>query len=158
VFFNSPNQLGYYSLLSACLFALAQRPLGISRLKVAIGTSACAYLALLSASRSSVAGILILLLVTLFASPRTIIIASLGVVGLVSLGGRVTDAIEHAHQRVTVDRDPSTSFAEERGYDRIWKNPEYLITGAGEGAYERFVSRPGQNRRELHSSFGSLVF
>lgn len=158
VFFNSPNQLGYYALLSACLFALAQRPLGISRLKAAIGMSSCAYLALLSASRSSVAGILILLLVLLFSNPRTIIIASLAVVGLVSLGGPVANAIEHAEKRVTEDRDPKTSFAEERGYDRIWRNPEYLVTGAGEGAYERFVFRPGAARRELHSSFGSLFF
>jgi hypothetical protein len=158
VFFNSPNQLGYYALLSACLFALAQRPLGISRLKAAVGMSACAYLALLSASRSSVAGILILMLVLLVSNPRTILIASLAVIGLVSLGGPVTDAIEHAQKRVTQDRDPTTTFAEERGYDRIWRNPEYLVTGAGEGAYERFLYRPGEKRRELHSSFGSLVF
>jgi hypothetical protein len=158
VFFNSPNQLGYYALLSACLFAMAQRPLGISRLKAAIGVSSCAYLALLSASRSSVAGILLLLLVLLFSNPRTIIIASLAIVGLVSLGGPVADSIEHAQKRVTEDRDPRTSFAEERGYDRIWRNPEYLVTGAGEGAYERFVFRPGEARRELHSSFGSLFF
>jgi hypothetical protein len=158
MFFNSPNQLGYYALLSACLFALAQRPLGISRSRAAIGMAACAYLALLSASRSSVAGILILLLIMVFSSPRTIFIASLGAVGLVSLGGPVTDAIEHAEQRVTEDRDPGTSFAEERGYDRIWKNPQYLVTGAGEGAYDRFVFRQGETSRELHSSFGSLVF
>jgi hypothetical protein len=158
VFFNSPNQLGYYALLSACLFAMAQRPLGISRFKAAIGMSSCAYLALLSASRSSVAGILILLLVLLFSNPRTIIIASLAIVGLVSLGGPVANAIEHAEKRVTEDRDPTTTFAEERGYDRIWRNPEYLITGAGEGAYERFVFRQGEARRELHSSFGTMFF
>jgi hypothetical protein len=101
---------------------------------------------------------LILLLVLLFSNPRTIIIASLAIVGLVSLGGPVADAIEHAEKRVTEDRDPNTSFAEERGYDRIWRNPEYLITGAGEGAYERFVFRKGEKRRELHSSFGTMFF
>lgn len=158
LFFNSPNQLGYYALLSACLFAMAQRPLGISRLKAAVGVSFCAYLAVLSASRSSLAGILILLLVMVFSNPRTIIIASLAAVGLVSLGGPISDAIEFAQKRATEDRDPKTSFAEERGYDRIWRNPEYLVTGAGEGAYERFIFRPGEKRRELHSSFGSLVF
>jgi hypothetical protein len=158
VFFNSPNQLGYYALLSACLFAMVQRPLGISRLRAAVGMSSCAYLALLSASRSSVAGILILLLVLLFSNPRTIIIASLAVVGLVSLGGPVSNAIEHAERRVTEDRDPRTTFAQERGYDRIWNSPEYLLTGAGEGAYERFVFRRGEARRELHSSFGTMFF
>jgi hypothetical protein len=158
VFFNSPNQLGYYALLSACLFAMAQRPLRISRIKAAIGITSCAYLAVLSASRASVAGILILLLVLFLTNPRTIIIASLAAVGVVSLGGPISNAIEVSQTRATHDRDPKTSFAEERGYDRIWRNPEYLLTGAGEGAYERFVFRPGEARRELHSSFGSLLF
>jgi hypothetical protein len=158
IFFNSPNQLGYYALLSACLFAMTQRPLGINRFKAALGVTSCAYLAVLSASRSSVAGILILLLVLLFSNPRTILIASLAAVGLVNLGGPISNAIETSEKRATTDRDPRTSFAEERGYDRIWRNPEYLVTGAGEGAYERFVFRPGETRRELHSSFGSLVF
>jgi hypothetical protein len=157
VFFNSPNQLGFYALLSACLFAMVQRPLGISRIKAAIGVTACAYLAVLSASRASAAGILVLLFVLLFSNPRTIIIASIAAVGLVSVGGPIANAIEVSQTRATHDRDPKMSFASERGYDRIWHNPEYLITGAGEGGYERFVG-PGESRRELHSSFGTVVF
>jgi len=157
VFFNSPNQLGYYALLSACLFAMVQRPLAIPRFKAGIGMTCCAYLAILSASRASVAGILVLLFVLLFANPRTILIASLAAVAIVSIGGPIANAIEVSQTRVTHGRDPKMSFAEERGYDRIWNNPEYLITGAGEGAYERFVG-PGEQRRELHSSFGTVVF
>lgn len=157
VFFNSPNQLGFYALLSACLFVMAQRPLGMKRLTAGIGVTSCAYLAILSASRSSVAGILVLLLVMLFSNPRTIILASLAGIGFVSLGGPLANAIEVSEKRTTENRDPRTSFAEERGYDRVYRNPEYLLTGAGEGAYERFQFGHGP-RRELHSSFGTVVF
>lgn len=158
LFFSNPNQLGYYTVLSACLFAMAQRPLGMSRLKGAIGITSCAYLALLSASRSSLAGVLILLVVLVFSNPRTIIIASIAAIGLVSIGGPIANAIDYNEKRATEDRDPNLSFAQERGYERIWRSPEYLLTGAGEGANERFVFRKGEKRRELHSSFGTVAF
>jgi hypothetical protein len=157
VFFNTPNQLGFYALLSACLFAMVQRPLGLSRLRAAIGITLCAYLAVLSASRASVAGVLVLLFVLLFSNPRTIIIASLAAVGVVSVGGPIANAIEVSENRITNGQDRKMTFAEERGYDRIWRNPQYLLTGAGEGAYERFVG-VGEKRRELHSSFGTVLF
>jgi hypothetical protein len=44
------------------------------------------------------------------------------------------------------------SFAA-RGYDRIWLTPEYLIAGAGEGAFNRF-----SNNNEMHSTFGTILF
>ena len=158
VFFNSPNQLGYYALLCACLFAMTQRPLNLGRLRAAVGVTCCAYLAILSASRSAAAGICVLLFVLVFSNVRTIIIASIAAVALLSLGGPISKAIDTSQKRAAENRDPRTSFAEERGYDRIWRNPEYLVTGAGEGAYERFVFREGETKRELHSSFGSVVF
>jgi hypothetical protein len=157
VFFNSPNQLGYYALLAACLFAMTQRPLGLSRLRAGIGITACAYLAILSASRASLAGILVLLIVLVFSSPRTIIIGSLAAIALTTIGGPISNAIEIAEHRATTQRDPRVTFAEERGYDRIWQHPEHLLVGAGEGDNQRFA-KPGEHARELHSSFGTVLF
>jgi len=157
LFFNSPNQLGFYALLCACLFAMTQKPLGLSRLWAGVGVSSCAYLAVLSSSRASLAGILVLLLLLLFANPKAIIAGSLVAIGLTMIGGPISDALEFSQRRATVDRHPDVSFAEERGYERIWHHPEYLLTGAGEGDYQRFA-RPGQVARELHSSFGTIVF
>ena len=158
VFFNGPNQLGYYALLSACLFAMVQRPLGISRLKASVGVTACAYLALMSASRASLAGILVLLVVLLFSNPKMIIVGVLASIGMVTIaGGPIGRALEFNEKRAIENRDPTESFAEERGYDRIWRHPQHLVFGAGEGANERFA-RPGRHLRELHSSFGSVVF
>ena len=157
LFFNSPNQLGYYALLAACLFAFTQRPLRISRVKAGLGVTGCAYLAMLSASRASVAGIAVLLFVLLFSNPRTIILASLAAILLVTAGGPIAKAIDTAQTRATTVRNPKVSFAEERGYDRIYDYPEYLLTGAGEGDYARFAHE-GEPARELHSSFGSVLF
>ncbi|MBL0218869.1 MAG: hypothetical protein IPQ07_33970 [Myxococcales bacterium] len=157
LFFNSPNQLGYYSLLAACLFAMIQQPLGLSRLQASVGVTGCAYLAVLSSSRASLAGILILLLVLLVSNPRAIIAGSLLAFGLTFLGGPLSDAMEFTQYRALENREPEVSFAEERGYDRIWQSPEYLLTGAGEGDYARF-GNPNQPAREIHSSLGTVVF
>jgi hypothetical protein len=157
LFFDSPNQLGYYALLCACLFAMTQKPLGIPRLWSGIGVTCCAYLGVLSASRASLAGILVLLFVLVFSNPRTIIIGSLVALALISLGGPLSNALDAAEARTTHERDPKTTFAEERGYDRIWEHPEYLGLGAGEGDYARFA-KPGEHPREMHSSFGSIAF
>jgi hypothetical protein len=154
--FNSPNQLGYFALLAACLFALTQRPLGTPRWVTGIGITCCAYLSVLSASRAALAGIAILLFIQIFANPRTIILASIAAIAVISLGGPLSNAIDNAQERMqTISRHGT--FSEERGYDRIWNNPEFLITGAGEGEYDRFV-KPGEHGRELHSSFGSVLF
>ncbi len=155
--FNSPNQLGYYALLSACLFAMTQRPLGLSRLRASSGVAMCAYLAFGAASRASLAGILVLLLVLLFSDPKLIIVGALASVAIVSLGGPVAEKLEFNQKRALEDRDPHESFAEERGYDRLWRFPQYLVLGAGEGVYARFAT-DGRPKRELHSSFGALLF
>jgi len=157
LFFNSPNQLGYYALLSACLFAMTQKPLGLGRLWAGIGVSSCAYLAVLSSSRAALAGILILLLFLVFANPKAIIAGALVAVGLTMIGGPISDALEFSQHRATENRAPNVSFSEERGYERIWMNPEYLLTGAGEGDYQRFA-RPDQSAREIHSSLGAVLF
>lgn len=157
LFFNSPNQLGYYALLAACMFAMTQRPLGISRLRAGIAITCCAYLAVLSASRASAVGIAVLLFLQVLSNPRTIIIASLASVGLLTLGGPISETIDRAKERTESAQARNANFAEERGYDRIWRNPEYLLVGAGEGDYQRFAD-PGAAPRELHSSFGTILF
>jgi len=157
VFFNSPNQLGFYAVLVACLIAMAQRPLNLGRVMPAIGLTGCAYLATLSASRSAVAGILVLLFFMVFTNPRTILLASLAAAGFTMVGGPVSDAIESSKHRAFEDRNPNKSFIQERGIDRIIEHPEYLALGAGEGDVDRFRKHAGE-AGELHNSFGSLLF
>jgi hypothetical protein len=157
MFFNNPNQLGYYALLSACLIAVASRRLRLSRLKSGASIAGCAYLAMLSASRAALAGILVLFAIQIFSNPRIVVLVALASVGLVAARGPVAEVIEDTQARTMRTRDTEMTFAEERGYDRIWKHPEHLLLGAGEGDLERFEPNP-KLRHELHSSLGSLLF
>lgn len=54
------------------------------------------------------------------------------------------------------DRGPYTTL-EGRGYDRLWKFPEYLFFGAGEGAHYRYAERTWF-LGEIHSSWAGLLF
>jgi len=157
LFFGSANQLGYYALLSACLFTMTQKPLRLGRVLPGVAVAACAYLAVLSASRAALAGILLLLVVQLFSNPKAIVLGGIFAIGLASLGGPLMNAIEASRQRAEEDLRPKLSFAQERGYDRIINNPEYLALGAGEGANSRFVPA-GAHALEIHSSLGTLLF
>jgi len=155
VFFNNANQLGYYALLAASMIAMSQRELKFSLLKASLGLTGCAYLALISGSRSAVAGIAILFVLLVFSNPRVIVAASIAAVVLMTLGP-VSQALDHVSQRV--NRQRHYTFAEERGYDRIWKYKEYMIIGAGEGDVDRFNTRPHQHGLEIHSSFATVLF
>jgi hypothetical protein len=157
LFFNSPNQLGYYALLAASLIAMIQRRLGFGLLKASAGLTGCAYLALLSGSRAAIAGIAILLFLLVFSNPRIIIVASLAAVLLLTIGGPIVASLDRFQDRVTTNRNPNLTFTEERGYDRLWTHSRYLAVGAGEGDVARFQHKktsPG----EIHSSFATILF
>lgn len=157
LFFNSPNQLGFYALLSASLIAILQRRIRYSVAKAAAGLTGCAYLALISGSRAAIAGIAILVFLLVFANPRVIIAASVVAIALMSVGGPLTNALDTVQERVSQDRNPNTSFIEERGYDRLWHHAEYIAFGAGEGDVKRFQDR-ADSPGEVHSSFATVLF
>lgn len=157
LFFNSPNQLGYYALLAASLIAMIQQRLGFGLLKASAGLTGCAYLAMLSGSRAAIAGIALLFILLVFSNPRIIIVASLAAVLLLTIGGPIAASLDRLEDRVTTNRNPHMSFAEERGYDRLWTHAQYLALGAGEGDVARFqvtATSPG----EIHSSFATVLF
>lgn len=157
LFFNNPNQLGYWALLAACMISLTQRRLRI-RLPVAgAAITGCAYLATLSASRAAVAGIAILLILLVFSNPRLIIIGILAAVGFLSLGGPLAEAIDSSKRRALETNAQDGTFIEERGYDRLWQYKEHLLLGAGEGDLTRF-SDEYESAREIHSSAATVLF
>lgn len=155
VFFNNANQLGYYALLAASMIAMAQKELKISLLKASLGLTGCAHLALISGSRSGVAGIALLFFLIVFSNPRVILAASVVAVALLVVGP-VSQSIDHISQRA--NRKSHYTFAQERGYDRMWKYKEYMIIGAGEGDVNRFSNDPKHHGLEIHSSFATVMF
>ncbi|MBA3454750.1 MAG: hypothetical protein H0T42_16810 [Deltaproteobacteria bacterium] len=158
LWFNNPNQLGYYALLAACLVSLVQRPARISLLTASIALTGCTYLSILSASRAATAGIGILFVLLVFSNPRLIALGVIAAVALLALGGPIADSMSYTEQRrILIDRDKETSFIEERNYNRLWEYKEHLLVGAGEGDFQRFTETD-KEALEIHSSAATVVF
>jgi hypothetical protein len=159
VFFNNPNQLGYYALLAATLIALTHRRLRLRLLPSSLALVCCGCLAMISASRAAAGGIAILLALMIFSNPKIIVVACLAAVAIVSGVGPIADAIEASQDRVlNRSRNSNATFFEERGYDRIWRNEQYLVLGAGEGGLSRFDDTAYVKSMEIHSSAGTVLF
>lgn len=154
--FNNSNQLGYYALLSACIILVSHKRLRLSTLQVTTGLAASSFLALLSASKAALGSVAALGLVLLVTKIRTMLVVGLVFAALIFTSNPFSRAIDNAQQRI--ESDESFGFIEERGYDRIYEYPQYLIAGAGEGAYNRFRETSLIGAHELHSSMGTLVF
>ncbi|MBA3538042.1 MAG: hypothetical protein H0T79_00290 [Deltaproteobacteria bacterium] len=158
LFFSNPNQLGYYALLSGCILVLTQRQLGAGLVRSSIGLTGCAYLAVLSASRSALSGIALLAVLLFFSNPRVFITAAIVAIMLTFAGGPLSNSVDALSRRFSENRAPDKSFFEQRGYDRIWSNKEYLLTGAGEGNTARFAETTAIGLGEIHSSAGTVLF
>lgn len=153
LFFENPNQLGYFALLSACMLLMTYWRLGMRTAPTIATILGCGYLGLYSASRAAVGGIALLLVVLAFASPRALILASLCVVGAVALGSPIFEEIEAAQ-----NRGQHAQFFQERRYDRILKHLEYVPLGAGEGGLSRFATEENPKPIEIHSAPATILF
>ena len=159
LFFDNPNQLGYYALCVACAIAISQRRMGIGLLKASVGLTCCGYLALISASRSAVGGVVILFVLTMLSNPRLIVIGVLLAAALFVSNGPIARAVDAMEDRVNTPRgDDQYSFFEQRGYDRIFANTQYLALGAGEVDKTRFQGTTVLGHAEIHSSIGTILF
>jgi hypothetical protein len=154
--FNAPNQLGYFAVLSASMILLGQKRAKISSTWVMIGLLAASYLALLSASKAALVSEGLVIVISMVSKLRTVIMATLVAGVLFVTVDPVSDAVQRTILRI--ETDESFGFVEERGYDRIVNNPEYLVLGAGEGGYARFTDTTAIRQHELHSSAGTIIF
>jgi hypothetical protein len=167
--FNNSNQLGYWALLiSTCLLLLK----GDQRLTFIDVVTLCGagYLTAESLSKSAMISFVLLLLIALvfqgatrhlkllfvtlaFVGTTTVLINAPAVEGVLSegLAKRVLNRLEDVGSQ-------GDDSAVGRGYDRIWRYPEYLVFGAGEGAGERFIAYSTQRKKEMHSTFGTVLF
>lgn len=168
--FNNPNQLGVYSMMiimiNLYLASYEKRKLNkYNYFTLLMGI----YFVVISFSMAAIAGVL--LSIALFFFLRSSIISLFfifcisGVFTLISiplLSTSDTYLIESYESRL--DRKLNTSknvgFIKERGYDRIFNHPDYILFGAGEGLRYRFKSYLIDSKRslELHSTPGSLLF
>lgn len=173
--FNNPNQLGYWSILAAAILLAFNEKRRMPLIDL-IAILICGYLVMLSLSRAALAGY-VLIMIGLISGRSIPITAKAGFALAVSFlilikvvtlapGEQLFELPGFAgglEERLdlTAQNDP-TKF-EERGYQRLWEYPQYLLFGAGEGAYWRFmdVVYAGRNVSaglEIHSGFATILF
>jgi hypothetical protein len=158
LFFNNPNQLGYFSLLVATLIAMTHRRLKMQLLTSSSAMVCCGFLALLSASRAAVGGIAILLALLFFSNPKVILVTGLATFTLI-IAGPLSSTFENAEDRIeNRSRGSQRTFFEERGYERISEHEQYLLLGAGEGGFTRWDDVQHVRHMEIHSSAGTILF
>lgn len=161
--FNNPNQLAYWSLLTATMLVLlkSNNKFGL------LGLGVLFLLGFLQTMALSKAGLITysLFLLVLFFSPklnntsRILAVSALFLTVSLSLllfGGAFpqTKALQNAADRLgNIGQEADDSF-EGRGYYRIAEHPQYLFLGAGEGAFHRF----SETNKELHSGLATILF
>jgi hypothetical protein len=158
--FNNPNQLAYWAILIAtCWLALKPRE-NLHALDFGV-LAAAAMLCLLSGSRGGALAVALLMgmaIVLQGIRPRLWpAIVVLGIIGAMFAAHWLVLIEEQAAiQRFAENRPHDTLAA--RGYDRIWLFPQYIIVGAGEGAFERFAHLSQGGNNEIHSTPATILF
>lgn len=154
LFFENPNQLGYYALLSATLVVLCGRFSKAPLVAIVAGLLAAAFLNSLALSKGAGIGVVMLIALLLLRRPLVVVVMGAALYAALHLGilETLTERISWRFDGFGVDSDDSLGG---RGYDRILLFPQYIILGAGEGATSRFgLAMEG----ELHSTVGTLLF
>ena len=150
--FNNPNQLAYWTLLSACIFAACAHRVKIHFLLSVAFYLGILYVSFLSLSKAAMAATVALLVMVFWRKPQILLVAvACSVIVLVTVhDGAILDNL---YQRVSHTQEDDNLI--KRGYDLLWTYPEYLIFGSGEGAFERFSA---VRSREFHSTLGTILF
>ncbi|MBW6473092.1 MAG: O-antigen ligase family protein [Anaerolineaceae bacterium] len=162
IFFNNPNQLGYFALLAACIILFASSRIQIKLFFVISGLIFAFFLIAASQSRGAILAFLGLVLLFLMSKGRkdikkkvysVFIIAVLLFVIIYQTTTLIQDnpLIQTIQRRIESIGSRPTDSLEGRGYHRITDYPEYWIFGAGEGEFSRFGSRV-----EFHSTIGNI--
>lgn len=155
LFFNNPNQLGYFAILCAVIFLIITKHVKIKNIYQVLFYLSTMYLVVLSLSKVAILGFVILLVCLLkknFVLLLFISILLIVVYPVVDEEMRLLSNLERRMGSLGLSVDDSLAG---RGYDRIINQPQYLLFGAGEGSYKRFESRVSG---EMHSGFGTIFF
>jgi hypothetical protein len=161
LFFNNPNQLGYFALTMATLLLVCGRRVKLLRGSLSAGLGCGLYLAALSLSKAALLGYALLGMIewlrltnrakTRWAIAVTCVATAIALSGVMDRW-LILSNVSARLQSVGVSSDDNLAA---RGYGRIVNFPQYLAFGSGEGEPSRWVL--GQ-AKELHSSWGTILF
>lgn len=153
IFFTNPNQLGYYALLSATMFAACSTIVSVRPIYQVAFYIFALYLAALSLSKATLVSFAFLLFLHFVKKPLHLLLLIACLTGFVVIGGELK-FVQNAQNRIANIGQQSDDSAESRGYGRITAYPEYLILGAGERGLDRFP----EEDHELHSTLATIFF
>lgn len=184
-FFNDPNQMGNWVLWATIISSATGKVIYKSWLPGLFAAAIASVAIVFTASRSATIGFLVLVGVYILLGidclrraikgsvrlrVKRVIVDAILVVALlfsfIILSGSTLSQEESIITHVTsqianlinrfYERDLDDTW-EGRGYDRLWKFPQYLLFGSGEGATERFAEKT-RFLGEIHSSWAGVLF
>ena len=168
--FNNPNQLAYYSLLVTCalfyLIEFSRVSIKVLLIPIAITGITCVMSFSAAAIFAYFVGGLYLLrryFLDIKLIPACLVFLILIVIATTSLYNTsevFSTSLDARIERKESSAQNDVSFWQERGYDRIINNSEYLLFGAAEAEYNRFDSYIVNDdyQLEIHSTFGTVIF
>lgn len=160
IFFNNPNQLAYFALLMISVMTIFYIRYNFNKLVYYITFLCSTYLVLYSGSRGALSIILLILPIVFFKRiDKKDIIIFFGLIILTPVilnTNFIKEKINLIMIRNATSLLKNSSEIENRGYDRVYSYPKYLIYGAGEGKYERFDDN--EIPLEIHSGFVTILF
>lgn len=153
LFFNNPNQLGYFTLLAASTIAFGYASARVPWWVAGSAIAGTALLAALSLSKAAMFGLAFVALAAAFRKPALLAVAAAVLLVGASLRdpGELLQKVDDRMAGIGASEDDTL---EGRGFARIGMYPEYLVLGAGEVGYDRYGSFAG----ELHSSWATVLF
>lgn len=191
LFFNNPNQLGFYAVLCMGLLTYLYPSTRQNLWLFVIALLSNLWLAALTLSLAAVVCVLLLIVLQIVFGPKSVrkglllmVLAALPILlisqdfliqksecnrfemrRIVSGQNSVTirNAAIQGKEIKEIKIEPGVWGKIEaqlnyRGYDRMWKLPEYLVFGAGEGIVDRNLRGDGSRDKELHSAPATLFF
>ena len=155
LFFVNPNQLAYHVLLCATIVVMLAPRYNVPRMVLYLLLLLAFYIELRTYSRAGVLGIALLAAIQIAHRPTLVTLLVLPVFVLaLYLDLRALDTELWANRFETVEQSTTDDYLTDRGLDRIFEHPQYLIAGAGEGYNLRFH----HSKFEIHSSAANLLF
>jgi hypothetical protein len=167
-YFNNPNQLGYHCVLTLALLLFISEKLDINGIWLMIGIFFTTVLCLVSLSKAAIISFLGMLLYFILLRFKDLIFAKkisktslvlVLIIIAVPIAYQYNNEVfssnslfESVKYRLSTVGQSEDDNLTQRGYDRLFVYPQYLLFGAGEGVYSRFGSMI-----EIHSTLGNIL-
>ena len=166
--FKNPNQLAYWSLLTAGMIFFIKRNEKLNLFDIGL-MCILTYIEFVTLSKAGIISFLVLFTYMLFTPQITrtaralifcllLVISSYSIINpaLVINTVQKIKTIERVWQDIAAIGTEKKEDPEGRGYNRLWLFPHYNVIGAGEGAFWRFMTQ--HSSREIHSGLATMLF